>query len=215
MENIEGVGENFSVEKFMLARDKTKEVVEKVAASVYTGMTEKDGHQLIDDVLREYGATKKWHPNKFRIGTNTTKSFREKSEEVTLKENDLFFIDIGPVFDDHEGDYGDTFIHGSNTDFEKISMACREVFNEAAAAFKSQALSGEKLYSYAGTKAKELGFELNLNMTGHRLGDFPHAVFFKGKLAEMDFTPKKDLWVLEIQIVHPSGEYGAFFEDLL
>ena len=31
----------------------------------------------------------------------------------------------------------------------------------------------------------------------------------------MGFRPSSGLWVLEIQIRHPSREFGAFFEDLL
>lgn len=52
-------------------------------------------------------------------------------------------------------------------------------------------------------------------MNGHRLGDFPHAVYFKGKLGEIDIIPKEKLWVLEILIRHPRKNFGAFFEDLI
>ena len=56
---------------------------------------------------------------------------------------------------------------------------------------------------------------LNLEMDGHRISDFPHAAIFDGSLADMDFAPAMGLWVLEIQLRHPSKPYGAFFEDIL
>jgi hypothetical protein len=34
-------------------------------------------------------------------------------------------------------------------------------------------------------------------------------------LAEIAFRPNPSLWVLEIAIVHPERQFGAFYEDLL
>jgi hypothetical protein len=56
---------------------------------------------------------------------------------------------------------------------------------------------------------------LNLDVGGHRLADFPHPAIHKGTLATTNYTPKTDLWVLEVQIRHPTRPFGAFFEDLL
>ena len=49
-----------------------------------------------------------------RFGSNTTKNFDDPSEPgVVLGENDIFFIDIGPIFDGCEGDAGDTVAVGT------------------------------------------------------------------------------------------------------
>jgi hypothetical protein len=56
---------------------------------------------------------------------------------------------------------------------------------------------------------------LNLELSGHRLGDFPHATHFDGTMAEIDFRPSAALRVLEIHIRHPELAFGAYYEDLL
>lgn len=213
---IQDVGCSFDIDKYLNARKLTIEAVKEVSALVCVGMTEDDGQKLIDEALARKGVEKKWHPTKFRIGKNTVKSFREKSDEgVTLKEDDLFFIDIGPVFDGHEGDYGETFVTSNNPEYLKIKKASEDVFHTTANKCRDEGLTGVELYEFAQSYARDLGYELNLKMSGHRLADFPHAVYFRGSLGSSDIKPKKNLWILEIHIRHPENEYGAFFEDLI
>jgi hypothetical protein len=54
-----------------------------------------------------------------------------------------------------------------------------------------------------------------MDLSGHRLSDFPHASLYDGPLADIDFKPKPLLWVLEIHIRDVEGRFGAFFEDML
>ena len=79
----------------------------------------------------------------------------------------------------------------------------------------SDGTTGKELYEYAVAAAERLGWTLNLDLTGHRLSDFPHSVHYAGRLADIEFRPTPNLWVLEIVIVHPDGTFGAFYEDLL
>jgi Xaa-Pro aminopeptidase len=206
---LEEVGTKFNMPDYQRARELTKEVVEEVASRVEIGMTERDGDALINQTLEKYNYEKKWHPNKFRIGTNTLKSFKEKSDEgIFLKEEDIYFIDIGPTFNNHEGDFGRTFQQGHNQEHRNIIMACEKVFYETAKACREQGLTGVELYRFAEQEAEKNGYVLNLKMSGHRLGDFPHAVHFRGKLGEVDIVPKENLWVLEILIRHPELSIG-------
>ena len=213
---VENVGSKFNKALYFKAREKTIAVVEEVVSFVEVGMTELDGLDLIEASLKKYGCKKKWHPSKFRIGKNTTKAFRELSDtSVKLAENDLYFIDIGPVFDDHEGDYGRTFVVGNEEKYTSIKEASEQIFRKTVKMFKTQKLSGHELYNYAAEEALGMGYELNMKMDGHRLSDFPHALFFKGGLNDLESTPKEDLWVLEILIRHPAEGFGAFFEDII
>ncbi len=91
----------------------------------------------------------------------------------------------------------------------------RDLFARARARWLSEGLSGKALYDFAAAEAQAMGWELNLDMSGHRLADFPHAVLHKGPLAEAPFTPSPGLWVLEIQIRHPDRPFSAFYEDIL
>jgi len=60
-----------------------------------------------------------------------------------------------------------------------------------------------------------MGWVLNLDLSGHRIADFPHTLVYEGPLAETDFRPSPLIWVLEIHIRHRTKDYGAFFEDML
>ena len=60
-----------------------------------------------------------------------------------------------------------------------------------------------------------MGWVFNHHVKGHRVGDFPHAVHKPPALGAIGHVPAGDLWILEIQIRHPSRPFGAFHEDLL
>ena len=216
MSQIHSVSEKFCLDKFFKARLLTKEAVSRVKSRVEIGMSEKDGLNLIDEVLNQMGAQKKWHPNKFRIGGNTIKSFRDKSNEgIVLQENDLFFLDIGPVWEDHEGDYGETFVSGNNKEYEQIIKACHSIFEETAKQWRENRKSGIELYQFAKNYTQSLGYKFNDRMNGHRIGDFPHHLFYKGPMIDLEETPCDKLWVLEIHILDKESRYGAFYEDIL
>jgi hypothetical protein len=76
-------------------------------------------------------------------------------------------------------------------------------------------VSGQALYEFARAQAEAMGWVLNLDIKGHRVSDFPHAIYKAGRLADLADTPSGGLWILEIQIAHPTRAFGAFYEDLL
>lgn len=210
----ENVGTSFSLEKLLRAQSRTIELVRKCADQVKPGMTEEDTHLLLKQELDVFGSEKLWHPSKIRFAENTLKTFREKSiPDIVIKDGDPFFFDIGPVFDGHEGDYGETFICGQSKNAS--ALTCEVVFKHTAQAWREDKLTGVALYEVAQKKANELGFELNLDMDGHRLGDFPHALHYKGGLGEQTNNPNANLWILEIHLRHQTKPYGCFFEDIL
>lgn len=211
----EGVGTGFDAEALLAARERSIEATRRIAEAVRPGMREVDAHRVAAQVFEALGFERIWHPTHIRFGSNTLKLYKEVSDpDIVLAENDLFFIDIGPVWDGHEGDYGDTFVLGEDPDRLAIAAAARDLFDEVAQRWRS-GCSGRELYTLAEDAAQARGYVLNLGAPGHRLGDFPHAVHKAGKLAGAEFVPSPGLWVLEIQIRHPDRPIGAFFEDLL
>ncbi len=153
---------------------------------------------------------------KIRFGSNTLKTFNEPSAPgLVLQENDIYFIDIGPVWQKWEGDAGATFAVGTDPDMARAVRDVRGVFERVREKWLAERLTGLALYEYASQVAVELGWRLNLETSGHRLADFPHAALHDGALAEVPFAPSSGLWVLEIQIRHPERAFGAFYEDLL
>lgn len=211
----EGLGSGFNLETYLYSQEKTRQLVAYFAQIIVPGMRENDARILLEKIMDQSGLEKRWHPTKLRFGTNTTKNFRDESVPAVLQESDLFFVDIGPVYDNHEADYGETFVIGNDPKLTHLQEATRIVFNNTKAAWKNDKLTGAELYTYAESEARKLGLRLNSNMYGHRMGDFPHAVHSREKLGHLTFSPSPNLWILEIHLIDDVLSRGAFFEDLL
>lgn len=212
---IQDFGENFDLKKFYHARDVARDITYELASLIRPGMVEEDAHELYKKLMEKFGIEKNWHPPKLRFGPNTLKTFREVSDSHTLQEEDLFFIDIGPVVDGHEADYGETFTIGSNYDHKHIMETSKKIFDEVNAYWKVNKTPGPALYKWASARASELGYHLNMGSDGHRLADFPHQVFFKGGMVDCEEELLANAWILEIQLDHPKLKFGAFYEDIL
>jgi hypothetical protein len=214
--DFEAVGEAFDSAKMFEQRDRTREVIGAIASGVRPGMVEEDAVEMAKSLLAERKMLRGWHDVYVRFGTNTTKTFGAESDPgVVLGEDDIFFIDIGPVFEKWEGDGGDSFVTGTDPEMAKCAEDARTLFHLTRHKWMAERLTGQALYAFAVEEAAKMGWELNMDLSGHRLSDFPHAVIFDGPMADMDFTPSAGLWVLEIHIRHPKRPFGAFFEDML
>lgn len=212
----ERVGPAFSVDGMLAARNKTRQAIHDIAARVRPGMVEEDAVNMAKQVLIDAGLTLSWHPTRVRFGSNTTKAMRQPSEPgVVLKENDIFFIDIAPRLDDWEGDGGAAFVVGEHADYQRCAADAQAVFHATRRAWSEQGLSGADLYAFAENEARERGWELNFDLPGHRVSDFPHAAIHTGSLADFESVPSAMRWILEIHLRHPDHTFGAFFEDML
>ena len=213
---LEAVGEHYDSAMMLRVREMTRAAIQRIAAGIVPSMVEEQAMEWARTVLREAELLRGWHGIKIRFGRNTLKTFSEASEpDVVLGENDIFFVDIGPVWRKWEGDGGATFAVGNDKEMARAARDVRVVFERVRDRWLADPVSGQALYAYAAAQAADLGWELNLDMAGHRLADFPHAALYKGALADFPFAPSAGLWVLEIQIRHPERPFGAFFEDLL
>ena len=213
----ENVGERFSETELLQAQARAWKALDETAARIKPGHSEKDAAGFLKIALKENGCEKIWHPPQIRFGSNTTKPFGEKSAPgVVLAEDDLFFLDIGPVFFGHEGDVGRTYTIGKNPIFTKIANDAREVFEATQNEWRATGLSGQALYNFAVRDAESRGWKLGFGgASGHRVSDFPHAVHYRGKLRTQKHRPVANRWILEIHLHDPAGRFGAFFEDLL
>lgn len=212
---IQDFGPAFDLKKLYRAREVAREICYELSSLIRPGMSEEDAHEVYKEICTKHPVEKQWHPPKIRFGPNTIKNFREISEPYILQEEDIFMIDIGPVIEGHEADYGETFVIGSDFEKKRIAEMTRKVFQEVTDHWKSTRETGLLLYNYAQKRAQHYGYLLNMNMDGHRLGDFPHHVHFNGGLAECEEKVIPDAWILEIHLWSPDKKMGAFFEDLL
>lgn len=209
-------GVKFDRAVFLETRERTRAVMDRVAAAIHPGMVEEDALALMRSTLKDADMLRGWHGIHVRFGTNTLKNFGQPSEPgMVLRENDIFFIDIGPVWQGHEGDAGATYLVGDDPEMARAATDVKAVFDATQARWLEDGLTGIDLYRFAEAEAQRRGWELNLDMSGHRLSDFPHAVKHDGPLLEADYVPTDGLWVLEVQIRHPDRDFSAFYEDLL
>ena len=212
----EAHGKPFSLEAMQYARTRSWQAVERIAATMRPGLTLAEAEALATQVLVDLDMERIWHPTKIRFGEDTLKIFREPSDPArVLGDTDIFFIDIGPVWQGHEGDAGDSFVLGADPEKQACASAARELWQDVAERWRHDRLAGTALYQYADRRAQALGWRLNLDIKGHRVCDFPHAIYRAGSLADFAHCPSTGLWVLEIQLAHPDRPFGAFFEDLL
>ncbi|GGP25295.1 M24 family metallopeptidase [Silvimonas amylolytica] len=214
--HLEQVGAAFDKDKMLVVRQKTRDLVHQIAARCRPGMVEEDAVAMAKALLAEHHMLRGWHDVYVRFGTNTTKTFGAESDPgVVLGENDIMFVDIGPVFEKWEGDGGDTFVFGDDPDMKRCAEDARKLFHIVRKKWEADRCTGEALYQFAVAGARKMGWELNMDLSGHRLSDFPHTLIYEGPLADTQFCPSPLLWVLEIHIRHPEKPYGAFFEDML
>jgi len=212
----ERVGPYYDKTKMLEARRRTWQAIEKIAAGIRPGMRESEGVEFAKTVLKDLGLLRGWHCVYLRFGVNTVLTYWDKeAPDVVLRDDDIFFIDIGPVWERWEGDGGNTFVIGNDPEMQRARIAVRQVFDRVHEKWRTDSVTGAVLYDYARQVARSLGWELASRVDCHRLGDFPHKAFHSGTLAATSFTPATDLWVLEIQIRHATLPFGAFYEDLL
>src|SRR5580692_11150550 len=112
---IEATGASFDIDRLMAVRARTRKAVHMIAEQLTPGLSEDQAKVIARNTLSGLGMRRGWHHIIVRCGSNTTKDFMERSDPgVVLKEDDIFFVDIGPVYGDYEGDAGDTFVFGGD-----------------------------------------------------------------------------------------------------
>jgi methionyl aminopeptidase len=214
---IENNGDKFSEKKLLEGQKLLATCLQEIAREIGPGMNEKQAAELTKSVLVKHDFGKNWHPPKIRFGINTLKIYSELSEpDVILQKSDIFFLDLGPIIADHECDYGQTFVVGNDPAHVRLRDCSTILFNQVKAKWSQEKLSGQALYQYALEEAAKLGYEFVVKgASGHRLGDFPHQVHFRGNLMDITEPVAANRWILEIQLHDKKINRGAFFEDIL
>lgn len=211
----EKVGPRYSLDGMLAAREQSVRALASIASQLRVGMTTAEALEMANQQLQAMGSSHTWHPTYIRFGDDTVRTPRMGIDpQRRLRATDIAVVDLGPVWDGYEGDYGDTFVFGEHPLHRACVTALHEVFDETRKAWRG-GLTGRELYDFAEHSAASRGWRLERNLAGHRIADFPHALFGQDKLAEMEIVPSEMVWVLEIQLCHPTEAVGGFFEDIL
>ncbi len=199
------------------ARQKTWQAIEDIRSMLTPGITEKEAIKKANQLFASKGVRKFWHQTHIRFGKSTVKSFKDSYDDnIVLQENDIFFIDIGPVWNGIEGDCGKTFVLGDDPQKLKIASDVEVLFNDVREYWQQKKAPGKDLLNYAETCTEKMGYVLHPSyVKGHRLSEFSHFLYSKSALYDLEAVPSSARWVLEFQICDKSMQYGAFYEDLL
>jgi Xaa-Pro dipeptidase len=190
------------------------------------GKSENDLNAEIFNLAFElYGIKKYWHKRIVRAGKNTLKPY---NENLIIQEDDILFIDFGPIFDEWEADYGRTYVLGDDKLKLKLVKDISLAWNECKNFFISRKhITGAELYDYAVKSANNYGWKFGGEIAGHLIGHFPHEKLDKEDktnyvhpdnnidMLALDINGNKRDWILEIHFVDNEKEIGGFFEQLL
>lgn len=219
IDNSEPLGEKFNLQTYLNAREICKKASNQIKDQIKPGMNEADGQKLIKEIFKQHGVEKFWHPSKFRVAAETVKSFREPpDQQIHLSPNDICFLDLGPIIEGHEADFGFSFLIDTleqQSELYLLSKRSEILFEMCRTHWLEKSVTGKELYEFATEQAQKWGYRLNPNMAGHRLGDFPHRVYSAEKLSEIERKPIENLWVLEIHLIDDRLQRGSFYEDIL
>ena len=78
-----------------------------------SGRTEDDINREISDLAAsQFGTRKYWHVRLVRTGENAIHPIHVKAPDRVLEEDDIAFIDLGPVFENVEADFARNYVIG-------------------------------------------------------------------------------------------------------
>jgi Xaa-Pro aminopeptidase len=223
--------EEKKVTELRIAQDKAEQLFHEVEARglIRAGIAESQLNQEIYDLAREmYGISTYWHKRIVRAGANTLLPYADNPPDHILGEDDILFLDLGPVFEEYEADFGRTFVIGSDPAKLKMRDDVAKAFADGKRYFKENPdITASQLYAYAVSLAGRYGWEFGGPIAGHLIGEFPHERIAEDKIT-LYVHPKSNLrmrstdekghsrhWILEIHFVDRRRQIGGFFEELL
>jgi Xaa-Pro dipeptidase len=175
-----------------------------------------------------YGISRYWHKRIVRVGRNTLAPYDENPPDLTVAEDDIAFLDLGPVFEEWEADFGRTYVVGNDPRKHKLCRDIEEAFASGKRYFHEHPeITSAELYRYAQRLAEQAGWEYGGPIAGHLIGVFPHEKIPGDKITLYvhpenhnrmrlpDASGRQRHWILEIHFVDRVQEIGGFYEELL
>ena len=193
------------------------------------GVTESRINQEVYDLAEKlFGVKTYWHKRIVRAGENTLLPYAENPPDLTVGEDEIVFLDLGPVFEAWEADFGRTFVLGGDSAKLKIRDDCAAAFASGKRYFEeTPGVTAAGMFQHVTGLARQAGWEFGGIIAGHLIGQFPHERIPEDKIS-LYIHPRNPLdlrardaqggvrhWILEIHLVDRVRKIGAFFEELL
>jgi Xaa-Pro dipeptidase len=177
---------------------------------------------------RMYGISRYWHKRIVRAGRNTLAPYDENPPDLKVAEDDIVFLDLGPVFEEWETDFGRTYVVGNDPLKHKLCSDIKQAFSDGKQYFHEHPdITAAELYAYAQQLAQQAGWEYGGPIAGHLIGVFPHEKIAgdmitlyvhpqnHGHMRMPDASGRERHWILEIHFVDRPRQIGGFYEELL
>ncbi|GFG97991.1 M24 family metallopeptidase [Mycobacterium timonense] len=223
--------EEVRVERLLDAERKAAELFDEIErrAMIRPGIGEKELSDAIHDLAGEmFGVTRHWHRRIVRAGENTLQPFHERPPDRRIVDDDIVFLDLGPIFEEWEADFGRTFLLGDDPHKKAVRDALPQVWQAGRDYFAGHpAVTGAELFDFVVGVARAEGFDWASRIAGHLVGEFPHKKI-AGPGIEWYIMPGSDKpmrrtdprgrvchWILEIHLVDRERGFGGFYEQLL
>ena len=193
------------------------------------GRTEREVEKDIRALAEvDFGVTQHWHKRIVRTGANGIATARDNPPDLTIAEDDLVYLDLGPVFAEWEADVGRSYAIGGDPEKQRLVADLPRGFDALQARYEADPdITGADLYAFALAWAAERGWRFGGVIAGHVVAEFPHAhlpgerddyrinAANGGRLRDPDPLGQDRFWIGEIHLVAPDGSYGGFYERLL
>ena len=188
--------EEKKVTELRIAQSKAEQLFHEVGARglIRAGIPESQLNQDIYDLAKEmYGISKYWHKRIVRAGVNTLLPYADNPPDHTIGEDDILFLDLGPVFEEYEADFGRTFVIGSDPMKLKLRDDVAQAFADGKRYFNENPdITADQLYAHAVLLAEKYGWEFGGPIAGHLIGQFPHERIAEDKIT-LYVHPKNNL----------------------
>lgn len=223
--------EDLKVAELLAAQNKAENLFQQIETRglIHAGISESRLNEDIYALAKEmYGITTYWHKRIVRAGKNTLLPYAENPPDLIIGSDDILFLDLGPVFEDWEADFGRTFVSGSDPIKRKLRNDVGLAFAAGKKYFHEHPeITSREFYAYAQSLAVQFGWEFGGPIAGHVIGQFPHEKIAGDKVTlyvhpdsnlvmrSLDENGRKRHWILEIHFVDRERQIGGFFEELL
>jgi len=125
-----------------------------------------------------FGISKYWHKRIVRAGRNTLAPYDENPPDLTIGDDDVLFLDLGPVFEEWEADFGRTFVLGADPVKHRLRQDVGAAFAAGKKHFHAHPeIRANELFQYAVELAEGGGWEFGGRIAGHLIGSFRTSGF--------------------------------------
>jgi Xaa-Pro aminopeptidase len=196
---------------------------------IQPGRTEREVEQDIRQLAASsFGIERHWHRRICRAGANTLATALEDVPGRVIGEDDMVFLDLGPVLGEWEADVGRSYAVGGDPLKHRLCAELPVQFDRLTRRFRDDPdISGADLFACAVDSAQAAGWRFGGTIAGHIVGEFPHKSWPEPvnlsriwpdnpePLRGRDLQGRVRHWILEVHLVAPDGSFGGFYEQLL